>query len=566
MFILLTILGGVALIQFGVRTLRKGTDRLFGSQIGPVLQNIARYPGRTVFSGLGISLLVPSSTGLSSLAVQTVQSGYVLPRQMLGILLGADVGLTVISQLLALHVEACAPLLLLAGVFLYQYTTATKSRGVGQILLSFGLLFLGIGIIQSAAAAFDPHGDIVQLLEIAGHNPIRMAILAAILAVVFQSSTATVGLFIGLAGSSTVALPTPVMVAGVVGANVGVALTTLFLGWGQISSRRMAVANLMAKGLTAALMLILLPWAARLLEHSPGTIARHVANVHTGFNVLKALIVLPLVGSLSKLADLIVPLPPAGQKEVFGPRYISDGPIEGGSLALGQSLREVLRVSEIVRAMCNDWWRAFENNMELLAREVAARDDHIDLLDREIQKFLSRVGAENLDTDQAAEQMRQLRFLSELETVGDVIERNLCELVSKKIKTATTFSKESWRKLEVFQRLVAENMIIAETAFNTRDPVLAQKLLRHKDAVNRCADELRDEHFRRLNRELVESHETTAIYLESIGNLRRINSHYSHVAYAILQNDKPPSPFRELLLKADEISGSQTLKHLGVTE
>lgn len=557
MFILLTILGGVALIQYGVRTLRKGTDRLFGSQVDPVLQNIARYPGRAVFSGLGISMLVPSSTGLSSLAVQTVQSGYVLPRQMLGILLGADVGLTVISQLLALRVEACAPLLLLAGVILFQYTTATKSRGVGQVLLSFGLLFLGIGIIQTAAATFDPRGDVVQLLEIAGHNPIRMAILAAILAVIFQSSTATVGLFIGLAGSSTLFLPTSIMVAGVIGANVGVGFTTLFLGWGHASSRRMAVANLMAKGLIAALVLLMLPWAARLLEHSPGTIARHVANAHTGFNVLKALIVLPLVSPLSKLADLLVPLPPAGQKEAFGPRYISDGPIEGSSLALGQSLREVLRVSEIVRAMCNDWWQAFKDSIEPLARQVAGRDDQVDLLDREIQKFLSRVGAENLDTDQAAEQMRQLRFLSELETVGDVIERNLCELVHKKVETAATFPKESWRELEVFESLVAENMLIAETAFNTRDPLLAQKLLRHKDAVNRCADELRDEHFGRLNRGLVESHETTAIYLESLGNLRRINSHFSHVAYAILQNDQGPSPFRQLLAKADETSGLQ---------
>jgi phosphate:Na+ symporter len=558
MFVLLTILGGVALIQYGIRTLRKGTDQLFGSQIGPVLQNVARHPGRTVFTGLGISMLVPSSTGLSTLAVQTLQSGYVLPRQMLQILLGADVGLTVLSQLMALRVEACAPLFLLAGVFLYQYTSGAKSRRAGQIVLSFGLLFLGIGIIQMAAATFNPHGDMLQLLEIAQHSPIRMAIFAAMLSIAFQSSTATIGLFIGLTSSHTIPFPMPILVAGVVGANVGVAFTTLFLGLGHINSRRLAIANLMAKGLTAALVLLLLPGAAWLLEHSPGTMARHVANAHTEFNVLMLLLTLPLTGYLCKLADLLVPLPPTDQKEEFGPRYVSEGAIESGSLALGQSLREVLRVSEIVRSMYGDWWRAFETNNEPLAKQVAERDDQIDLLDREIQKFLSRVGSENLDTDQAAEQMRQLRFLSDLEAAGDIIEKNLCNLLYKKVKTATTFSKESWHELAVFGKLVAENTLIAETVFNTRNPMLAQQLLRHKDAVNRCADELRDALFGRLNRGLVESHETTAIYLDVIGNLRRINSHVSHVSYAILQNVQEPSPFRQLLAKTVEISGPQS--------
>jgi phosphate:Na+ symporter len=302
--------------------------------------------------------------------------------------------------------------------------------------------------------------------------------------------------------------------------------------------------------LTAAIILLLLDRCARLLENSPGSTARHVANAHTAFNVIKAVMVLPLAGLLSKLAILLVPAPSPGQKQAFGPRYLSDGPIEGGSLALGQSMREILRVSEIIRGMSDDWWRSFRNDLVPLAREVKERDDQVDLLDREIQKFLSRVGAENLDSDQAAEQMRQLRFLSELETVGDVVERSLCDLVIKKVKAAPVFSRESWRELDVFVRLIFENMLIAETAFHTRDPLLAQKLLRHKEAVNRCADELRDQHFGRLSRGLVESHETTAIYLDLVSSLRRINSHLSHVSYAILQNERPPSPFQQLLEKS----------------
>lgn len=556
MFIVLTILGGVALIQYGVRFLRRGMDRLFGSQLEPWLQATARRPARAMFSGLGLSLLVPSSTGLSSVAVQAVQSGYILPRQMLVILAGADVGLTLMSQLLALRVEQYAPLLLLCGVALYQYTQSPRSRGIGQVVLSFGFLFLGIGIIQTAAAAFDPRGDLIQLLELAERNSVRLAMLSAALAVLFQSSTATVGLFIGLAASNTVPLSMPTIVAGVVGANVGVAFTTLFLGWAQTGSRRMAVANLLSKFLTAAVVLPALHWVARWLERLPGMLPRHVADAHTAFNVLKALLVLSLSGVLAAIAAGLVPAPPPGQKRGFGPRYITDGPIEGGSLALGQSMREILRVSEIVRDMREDWWRAFKQNDESMVRQVAGTDDQVDLLDREIQQFLARVGAENLDAEQSAEQMRQLRFLAELEAAGDVIEKNFCELAIKKAKSGVNFTKEEWRELELFNRMIAENMVIAETTFHTRDVLLAQKLLRHKDAVNRCADELRDQHFARVTRSPGETHETTAVYLDLISNLRRINSHVTHVAYAILQNEQPPSPFRQLLEKADADSGT----------
>ncbi len=554
----LTILGGVALILHGVRCLRKGLDRLFGDQLGPWLQSVANHPVRAFTGGLGISLLVPSSTSLSALAVQSVQSYGISPKQMLILALGADIGLTITVQLLSLHIEHFGPMFVLFGVALYQYAKASKTRGLGQVLLSFGFLFMGIGVIQQAASTFDPNGDLGHLLEIAEHHPYGMAALAALFAVVLQSSTATVGLVVALVGSSGVVFPITSAVASVVGANVGVGLTTVFMGWSQITSRRFAVANLMAKTAIGIAVLSTLKWTLPALERTPGTLMQHIANTHTAFNLIKAIAVLPVVSALTWLVSKLVHEPDTKRTEIFGPKYINDSTIDSASLALGQSLREILRVSDIVRGMIADLWRAMKDKDEPLVRQVAETDDQIDLLDREVQRFLAQLGAENLDADQSAEQMRQLRYLSELESVGDVIEKNLCELVMKKMKLGVNFSPEARRELDAFCKFICENMVIADAAFHTRDPLLAQKLLRHKEAINRRAAELRDLHFNRMNRRQIDSHEVSALYLDIVGNLRRINSHVAHVAYGVLQKQESYSTTLPLMMDPDEEQGMTT--------
>jgi phosphate:Na+ symporter len=537
----LTILGGIALILHGVRYLRKGLDRLFGDQLGPWLQGVANHPFRAFTGGLGISLLVPSSTSISALAVQSVQSYGISPRQMLILALGADIGLTLTVQLLSMHIEHFGPAFVAIGVALYQYSKSPKSRGVGQVLLSFGFLFMGIGIIQQAASTFDSHGDLARLLMIAEHHPFGMAAIAALFAVTLQSSTATVGLVVALVGSNGLVFPIGSAIAAVVGANVGVGLTTVFMSWPNIDSRRFAVANLIAKSSIGVGVIYSVKWIIPTLDKTPGTLMQHIANVHTAFNVAKAVVFLPLVPALSWLVAKLIQPHDSRKKEIFGPKYINDSTIDSASLALGQSLREILRVSDIVRGMLDDLWRAMRDRDEPLVRQVVENDDQVDLLDREVQRFLAQLGAENLDADQSAEQMRQLRYLTELESVGDVIEKNLCELAIKKMKLGVTFPPEARRELDAFARFVGENMVIADAAFHTRDPLLAQKLLRHKEAINRRASELRDEHFNRMNRRQIDSHEVSALYLDIVGNLRRINSHVVHVAYGILQKQESSS-------------------------
>ena len=541
---LLAIFGGVALLVFGVRYLRKGLDRLVGQRLGPWMQRLASRRRLSFLTGLAVSLAAPSSTTMSLLAVHTVQAGHMTARQMLTIMLGANIGLTVMVLLIALRLEQLAPVLVLIGVALFQFTHGRRTRGIGQVVLAIGFIFLAIDIMKRAAAGLPTtDGGLWEIInfEMLVEHGLVLAVFAALMAMVLQSSTATIGLVIGLASAEAMSLRHAIPV--VLGANVGLAATTLIVGWRLIESRRLALGNLLLKSVVALVALLVLKLLGDALPEpaQPGGLGLAIAAVHTGYNVIVAAVGLPAVGMVTTLLERVVP-PPATPPSKFGPKFISGGPIGGAALAMGQSLREISHVSEIAREMLRDVWTALTTNNERLARSVAERDDEIDLLDTEIKRFLTRLAKEEGEQYDPDEQMRQLRYVAELETIGDIIDKNISELVLKKIRVRAEFSKEGAEELENFYQKVSENVMIAETAFMTRDRSVAQQLLRHKQRIDQYERELRDRHFARLNAGLVESHETSAIHLDLLTHLKRINSCVSHVAYAILQDMRPEHP------------------------
>ncbi len=537
MALLLIIAGGVALLLFGVRFLRKGLDRLFGMRLGHWVQRAGEKPGRAFLTGIGVSAIAPSSTTMSLLAVQAVQAGQMNARQMLAVMLGANIGLTIMVQFVALDLDQFAPILILIGVFLYQYFTRNRIRGVGQVLLSLGIIFLALGVIKSAVPSeIDPDGDLGRLIAIAENYPVGIMLLAAVLTIVTHSSTAAIGLLIGLLSAGAVGFD--MTVPAVFGANVGLAITTMIFGWSQLESRRLAMGNLALKLLGALIGLAMLPLLLAWLNEIPISPTIKLACVHTGFNVAIAIIGLPLVAPMSRMLDKLIPTPKRGQGDRDAPRYLDLQSTHDVRLAMGQSAREIMRVAEIVRSMFDDIWKALKDNDEELVAEVGRRDDQVDKLDAAIKKFLTRSIKDDIEGDDADEQLRQLRYLSELETIGDIIDKNIVELVKKKIRLGAYFSKSGMAELDEFHRKIGENLLISETAFAQRDTKLAEQLLRHKETVSSMEQEMRDKHFARLNEGLQESHETSAIHLDLLTHLKRINSCVTHVAYAILRRPK----------------------------
>lgn len=536
MLIFLLIAGSVALMLFGVRFLRKGLDRFFGGRLSLWIQKLGKDRFRGFFAGVAVATCSPSSTTISILSVQAVKEGHLSPKECLAVALGTNVGLTTPALLLGFSLDSFAPILVLVGVILFQFTRSSGSRGIGQIILSLGLIFLAVHLIRQyvsgVIASTNPEDDLAKIIRIAENHPIWLIAAAAIVTVLLQSSTASIGLIIGLmaGGVDSMAIAYP----AVMGTNIGLGLTLLLMSWREIGARRMALANLLLKMFVVVLMMLASARIIAWLELLPGSITQHITYAHLGFNVLVAIIGLPLIRQVNALSTKIMPESSSPAVAAFGPRYIMDQPGESPVLALGQSQREIIRVSEIVREMLDEMWIALKTDDEIKVREIAKRDDQVDLLDTQIKRYLSKLGSTLDEVANSREQINQLTYLTELETIGDIIDKNLSELVLKKIKLRLKFTDEGWNELDDFYQKVAHNLLIADTAFSMRDSTLARQLLHHTDFLSQYERKLRDQHFARLNSGLQLSHSTSAIHLDILTSLARISSGVSHVGHVIL--------------------------------
>jgi phosphate:Na+ symporter len=297
----------------------------------------------------------------------------------------------------------------------------------------------------------------------------------------------------------------------------------------------MAIGNLLFKLAGAVVCLPLLAWLIRALRPlSPSGDAQLIANAHSLFNVALTAVFLPIMPGIARLLEKVVP-ERAETPEGFGPRYLDQSSLASPALALGQATREILHMADIVREMLRKAYRCFKEGSETLCQEVQQDDDKVDALNNAIKAYITRLSEQALTTDESRRQIALLTFATELENIGDIVDKNLVELAKKKIALRVDFSKEGWVELNDYFQKVMENFEVAVSAFASQDKMLAMQLLRHKHHINELERELRNRHFRRLQAGLKESLETSAIHLDVLSNLKAINSLLSAAAYPILE-------------------------------
>lgn len=518
---------------FGIRFLRKGLTRLIGSRLEDQVQALAASPMKGFASGLGMACLVPSSTSINLLAIQMLHSGMARAKHLFAVVLGADIGITLMIVVISFKLDSLAPLFFALGVLLFQFVKSEKLRGCGQILMSLGFIFLGMSFIRLTAGNIEPGGEVETILNILANHPYIMMFVVALITVVLQSTTATLGLFLGLTASGVITLP--LMINIVLGVNIGMGLSMLLLGWHLLEARRLAVMNLISKLVVAAIALQASPYIVDLLQNSISNLDQQIAAMHTGFNLIKAVVWLPLVGGLAIVVSRMLHQPPQAEVDAFGPMYLQHASTEEPTLALGQSMREINRVAEIVRSMLDDVWQAITENSEALAEQVRAKEEQVDILDQKVRQFFAQLSFDHTDAnDTRGEMMRQLVYLNELETIGDVIDKNLASLAYKQREGRMTIAPEEWRPVRKFYDKVSENLLIAETAFLASDHDLTEKLIRHHKVLGRHQARLKSYYLAKLSGERQGFTLSDALVLDTLTYLYQINGSVTHMAYAAI--------------------------------
>ena len=532
--VLLDLMGGVALLLWGLHMVLSGVLRAFGSDLRRLLGKTLGNRFSAFAAGLGLTALLQSSTATGLMTASLAADGVVSLVPALAIMLGANVGTTLIVQLLSFDISAFAPVLFLVGLVVFRIGGTSLTRAIGRAAIGLGLILLALHILLDTLAPAEQAPAARALLASITNDPVLCIVIAAALTWAAHSSVAVVLLVMSLAYSQFV---TPeATLALVLGANLGSAINPLIEAGvrGDPASRRLPVGNLLNRLIGVLIALPFLPFIARELSAFQPDAAKMAAEFHLLFNVALAAI---FIGLLDPVAALLVRVLPEKRQteDASVPRYLDEAALETPPLALANAARETLRMGDTVEVMLRDVMTALMNNDRALVGNVSRLDNVVDNLNEAIKLYITKLTRDALDEREGRRAMEIVSFTINLEHIGDIIDKNLCELATKKIKRGYQFSQEGAAELTAFHKRVCESLQAAFGIFMTGDVEAARKLLREKAELRKAEIEAADRHFERLREGRPESLETTSLHLDVLADLKRIHSHICSVAYPVLE-------------------------------
>jgi phosphate:Na+ symporter len=523
-----------------------GVTRAFGADLRRFLHVALRNRLTAFLVGMVATALLQSSTATGLMVASFAAGGMVALVPALAVMLGANVGTTLVVQALSFNGSALAPVLLAAGVIAFRRGARTRTRDLGRVAIGLGLMLLALHtLLDSLEPAENAPGMRALLAAVTG-EPVLNVLIAALLAWAAHSSVAIVILIMSLAYANFL---TPVAaLALVVGANLGSAINPVFEAGDSTNpaSRRLPLGNLLNRLVGCVLVLPFLPEIADLLARLEPNPARQAADFHTAFNLaLAALFIVPLP-AVAKLLTYVLPdRKPAA--DPGAPLYLDTATLGTPSVALTCAAREVLHMGDVVETMLRQAMTVFVSDDRKLIGEIERTDNIVDRLHEAIMLYVTEITRESLDEESGRRAMAIISFSINLEHIGDIVDKNLMELAAKKVKNMLKFSPEGAEELQAFHRKVLESLNLALGVFMSGDAAIARQLLKEKVQVRASERAAAESHLARLRAGRPESIDTSSLHLDILRDLKRIHSHICSVAYPVLEEagEIEPSRLRE---------------------
>jgi len=532
--VVLDLMGAVALLLWGLHMVQTGITRAFGADVRRLLAKALRNRFAAFAAGLGLTALLQSSTATALMTASFAGEGAVSLIAALAIMLGANVGTTLIVQVLAFNVAAAAPALFVVGLLAFRRGGRGWIKHVGRVCIGLGLMLLALHILVDTLAPAEQAPAMRALFRLVTGDPVMCVVIAALLTWAAHSSIATVLLIMSLAYANFV---TPeASLALVLGANLGSAINPLFEGAqrGDPASYRLPVGNLINRLTGVILVLPFLHLLAGPLAAWQPDMAKLAAQFHVLFNVALALLFLPLLGPLARLLQSMF-ADKAAADDPARPRYLDEAALDTPTLALSEAARETLRMGDFVETMLREVMTALMTGDRALVAQVARTDNIVDALDEAIKLYITRLTRQSLDEREGKRAMEIVSFAINLEHIGDIIDKNLNELAAKRIKRGIAFSPEGAAELAAFHKQIAESLKLAFSVFMAGDAAEARRLLAGAAQIESAERAAAEAHFERLRAGRPDTLETTSLHLDVLRDLKRIHSHICSVAYPVLE-------------------------------
>ncbi len=532
---LVYLFAGLAFFMYGTTLVSENLQKLVGNRVRELMNKISKSNMLSIFVGVALTVCLQSSGAVSMLLVGLGSAGVITLSQVMGVLIGSSVGTTVTVQLISFNVAQYGLPIFTIGFLFYFVSKKNVVKQWMGVLMGFGLIFFGLQYMGLGTEAIN-HIDILRQMfaKLSIHPPLTLA-ASIIMTALIHSSAVTIGLAMSLASQGVISLYDAMF--WVYGANIGTTFTGIMgaVG-GNYIGRQVAWANFCYKVASVILFMFFTESFARTLGAYSGNSVRAIANAHTIYNIIAAIMFYPLIGWGTRFFESYIK--PTSSEKKFGVKYLDRATYQNSTLAMAYARREILRMGDIVVSMIRDSIALLGREDPELLETIKENDNKVDLLMREIKLFLVKYA------DEAVGGIDQLVFnlismASDLESAADVIDNNILELSRKKNALKLNFSDEGWREIKEFHAMTVEIATVSMSCFELQDPDLAKKLIEMKRGMRRQEKLLREHHIDRLNKGLKETINTSAIHLDLLGDYRRVVGLLCNHAYEVTHEARP---------------------------
>lgn len=531
------LIGGLGLFLYGMKVMGDGLEKAAGERLKKLIEVLTNNRVMGVLVGTVVTGIIQSSSATTVMVVGFVNAGIMNLTQAIGVIMGANIGTTVTAQMISFKLTDYAPLAVGIGVAFWMFTKNKRTKQMAEILIGFGILFIGMETMSHAMKPLREFEGFKALLSSFGGGTMKdtfFGILAGFgLTAIIQSSSASIGILIALASQGL--LPIEAALPILFGENIGTCVTALLSSIGaNKNAKRAALMHLMFNIIGTLVFVFILsrPIMNLVVQVSPGDIARQIANTHSLFNIINVCIQLPFAGALVFLAKRFIPDKAGEEVRVEGIKYLDDRILETPAIALGQCIKEVLHMGNIASESYEKSMEAFFKADESMAHEVFRIERIINNMEREIAGYLVKLSNTALSEEQHFTVNGLFGTIHDIERVGDHAD-NLAELVLYRVENKLDFSESAESELRMLHERVLKSYREALLALQTGDVQVARRVVEREGEIDHVQKSLRTSHIARMNRQQCSSG-SGVIFLDILTNLERIGDHASKIAFAVL--------------------------------
>lgn len=537
---ILTMAGGLGLFLFGMELMSDSIEKVAGARLRRILEIFTTNHFMGMIVGIIFTGIIQSSSACTVMVVSFVNSGLMNLYQAAGVILGANIGTTITSQLVSFNLSKIAPLILLVGVVVMMFTKKEKVRKVAEVVVGFGILFVGLSTMSQAMANMKNEPQVVNLL-MSLKNPFLATLMGFALTAIIQSSSVTVSIVLLLANQDL--LPLPITLYIILGCNIGACATAMLASMtGKKDAKRAALIHLLFNIIGTVIIYIALFVAGdqivELIKSISADNGRFVANAHTLIKIAQVIMLFPFTGWLVKMTYLIVPGEDqkVGYRESYQLKYIGDKVVFNPATAVVEVVKELERMASLAEENLNRAMNALITLDEEDIEEVYEVEKNINFLNHAITDYLVKINQTTLPIEDLNSLGALFHVVNDIERIGDHAE-NVADAARQRKEEGVSISKEAQKELGDMLEMVNKIIRYAVEMFAKSDETHMQEIITLEDQVDEKERELQKKHVERLTKGEC-SPEAGMIFSDIVSGLERVADHATNIAFAITTEDE----------------------------